>query len=102
MTTLNALCEGQDVLWLKRFVSAVGVIGHKVMVECQLKQLWCQHRHLNTLCQSYVTQRLSNLDPNTLILIWDTGTSFGLTQLRSDFIDYVKCDIPIKNATKVN
>ena len=102
MTTLNALCEGQDVLWLKRFVSAVGVIGHKVMVECQLKQLWCQHRHLNTLCQSYVTQRLSNLDPNTLILIWDTGTSFGLTQLRSDFIDYVKCDISVKDVTKVN
>ena len=33
------------------------------------------------------------LDPKSLILIWDTGASYGLTPFRSDFIDYVKCQI---------
>ncbi len=41
-------------------------------------------------------------DPCTLILIWDTGASFGLTPFRSDFIDYVECDIPVWDVTKVN
>ncbi len=41
-------------------------------------------------------------DPRTLILIWDTGTLFGLTPFCSDFIDYVECDIPVPDVTKVN
>lgn len=36
------------------------------------------------------------------VLIWDTGASFGLTPFRSDFIDYVEADIPVKDVTKVN
>ncbi len=43
-----------------------------------------------------------SLDPQMLILIWDTGASFGLTPFFSDFIDYVECDIPVKDVTKVN
>ncbi len=31
-----------------------------------------------------------HLDPKTLILIWDTGGSVGLTPFRSNFIDYVE------------
>ncbi len=41
-------------------------------------------------------------DPKSLILIWDTGASFGLTPFRSDFIDYVKCELPVRDVTKVN
>jgi len=41
-------------------------------------------------------------DPCTLILIWNTGASFGLMPFRSDFIDYVECDIPVRDVTKVN
>ena len=37
-----------------------------------------------------------------LILIWDMGASYGHTPFRSDFIDYVKCQIPVRNVTKVN
>ncbi len=37
-----------------------------------------------------------------MILIWDAGASFGLTPFRNNFIGYVKCDIPVKNVTKVN
>jgi hypothetical protein len=43
-----------------------------------------------------------HLDPKTLILIWNTGGSVGLTPFRSDFIDYVECDIDVPDVTKVN
>ena len=42
------------------------------------------------------------IDPKNLILIWDTGASFGLTPFRSDFIDYVQAEISVKDVTKVN
>ncbi len=42
------------------------------------------------------------LNPKTLILIWDTRASAGLTPFRSDFIDYVECEIDVHDITKVN
>ena len=36
------------------------------------------------------------------MLVWNTVDSYGLTLFRSDFIDYVKCDIPFKDITKGN
>jgi hypothetical protein len=42
------------------------------------------------------------LDPRSVILIWDTCASYGLTPFPSDFIDYVECDIPVRDVTKVN
>ena len=44
----------------------------------------------------------NHLDPKTLIFIWDTGGSAGLTPFCSDFIDYVECDIEVRDVTKVN
>ncbi len=41
-------------------------------------------------------------DPKSLILIWDVGASHGLTPFWSDFIDYVKCELPVRDVTKVN
>ena len=43
-----------------------------------------------------------HLDPKTLILIWDTGGSAGLTPFCSDFIDYVECEIDGRDIMKVN
>jgi hypothetical protein len=43
-----------------------------------------------------------NFDPLSFILIWETGAFFGLTPFCSDFIDYVECDIPVWDVTKVN
>ncbi len=43
-----------------------------------------------------------SLDLHHFILIWDTGTSFGLTPFQSDFINYAECDIPVWDVTKVN
>jgi hypothetical protein len=56
------------------------------------------------LCGTYEMHQsaLDRLDPNTLILIWDTGASAGLTPFWSDFIDYVKCEIDVRDITKVN
>jgi hypothetical protein len=42
------------------------------------------------------------LNPHSLILIWDTDASYGLTPLCNDFIDYVECDIPDWDVIKVN
>jgi hypothetical protein len=42
------------------------------------------------------------LNPKTLILIWDTGASAGLTPFQSDFIDYVECEIDVRDITKVD
>ena len=39
---------------------------------------------------------------HTIMLAWDTGAQFVLTPFKSDFVDYVECDIPIKDVTKVN
>jgi hypothetical protein len=39
------------------------------------------------------------LDPKFLILIWNTGVSFVPTPFRSDFIDYVKYEIPVRDIT---
>ena len=42
------------------------------------------------------------LDPKTLMLIWDTGASAGLTPFHSNFIDYVKCEIDVRDISNVN
>ena len=44
----------------------------------------------------------TRIDPNSLILVWDTGASLGLTPFRSDFIDYLDADIAIKDVTNIN
>jgi len=69
----------------------------------------CVNR-VNTLCGTYggTYENRSSFstglrDSKSLILIWDTGESYGLTPFRSDFIDYVKCcEIPVRDVTKVN
>ena len=42
-----------------------------------------------------------HLDLKRLILIWDTGGSAGLTPFCSDFIDYVECEIDVRDVMKV-
>ena len=37
-----------------------------------------------------------------MILVWDTGASYGLTRFRRDFINDVKCDLPAKDMPKMN
>ncbi len=42
------------------------------------------------------------LDPKTFIFIWHTGASAGLTPFYSNFIDYVECEIDVRDISKVN
>jgi hypothetical protein len=35
-------------------------------------------------------------------LVWDTGASFRLTPFRADFVDYVECQISVKDISKTN
>ena len=60
----------------------------------------------NLLCghilDNRVHQNCNRKDPRTMMLVWDMLAPYGLTPFRSDFIDYVKCDILVKDVTKVN
>ena len=38
----------------------------------------------------------------TTQFIWDSGASFGLTPYHADFINYVKCDIDVKDISMLN
>ena len=69
-----------------------------------MKQIKSALDRVALLCGTYeMHQSVSgHLDPKILILIWDTGGSVGLTPFRSDFIDYVECDIDVCGVTKVN
>jgi hypothetical protein len=42
------------------------------------------------------------MDSRSLILIWDTGAFYRLTPFCSVFIDFVECNIPVWDVTKVN
>ena len=37
----------------------------------------------------------------TMIMAWRNGASFGLTPFKAEFFDYMECDIPVKDVTKV-
>ena len=39
---------------------------------------------------------------HTVIFSWDTSALFGLILFKDEFFDYVECDIPVKDFTKVN
>ena len=56
--------------------------------------------HANILCGHIGYSRSQDTHPT--MLIWTNGTSFGLTPFKSNFIDYDKCNIPVKKITKVN
>lgn len=55
----------------------------------------CQHEHE---CSHYEPPKSFK----QMHLVWDTGASQGLTPFLNDFIHYHKCDIPVKDISKVN
>jgi hypothetical protein len=93
---------GTNFLQLYRLVSTFSTVDH-------VKNAQSCGSHVHTLCGTYggtyenqSSFSTGSLDPKSLILIWDTGVSYGLTPFRSDFIDYVKREIPGRDVTKVN
>jgi hypothetical protein len=101
--TLDGFCDGhKDFLQLYRLLSTFSTVDHVKNAQS------CVNR-VNTLRGTYggtyenrISFSTGLQDPKPLILIWDTGTSYGLTPFRSDFIDYVKCEIPVRDVTTVN
>ena len=102
---LDGFCDGhKDFFQLYRLLSTFSTVDH-------VKNAQSCVNHLNTLCGTYsysgTYENRSSFstglqDPKSLILIWDMGASYGLTPFWSDFIDYVKCEIPVRDVTKVN
>ena len=98
--TLASSCVGsQNFLSLPILMSKFTEMDHVQNVEklCQLLAALSyrslENRLYNSCQKNY---------PKTLMLIWDSGASFGITLFRSGFIDYVEADIPVKDVTKIN
>jgi hypothetical protein len=91
------------------------VVDHDFLCRPQLLKTFCNHdyrvRQIKLALDQFALLRGTFemhqsapdcLDPKTLILIWDTRASAGLTPFWSDFIDYVECEIDVCNITKLN
>ena len=94
---MSTIC--QDFLQLYRLLSTFSTVDHVKNAQS------CVNR-VNTLRGTYggTYEKRSCfspglLDPKSLILIWDKGVSYGLTPFQSDLIDYVKCEIPVRDVT---
>jgi hypothetical protein len=97
--TIASLCDGHhDFLRLPK------LIGTLCNHDYHVKQIKLALDRVALLRGTFEMHQSvpGHLDPKTLILIWDTGGSAGLTPFRSDFIDYVECDIDVRDVTKVN
>jgi hypothetical protein len=101
--TLDGFCdEHKDFLQLHRLLSAYSTVDHVKNAQSCVN---CVNVLRGTYGGTYENQCPHTndlLDPKSVILIWDTGASYGLTPFRSDFIDYVKCEILVRDVTKVN
>ena len=95
--TLDGFCDGhKDFLQLYRLLSTFSTVDHVKNAQS------CVNR-VNTLRGTYggtyenrISFSTGLQDPKSLILIWDTGASYGLTPF------HVKCEIPVRDVTKVN
>ena len=104
-STLDGFCDGnKDFLKLSRLLSRFHSVDHSKNAQECLDHVHATH---GTFGGTYGYENSGPqidvpLDPRQLMLIWDTGASFGLTLFQSDFIDYVACTIPVRDVTKVN
>jgi hypothetical protein len=96
-------------------LQSFSAVDHDFLRLPQLLKTFCNHDyHLSRiksvldrvalLCVTFEMHHSASdcLDPKTLILIWDTGASAGMTPFCSNFIDYVECEIDVQDITKVN
>ncbi len=97
-STLDGFLQSDvQFLQLPRLLSQFRSIDHEKNISSCIAQVAALRGTFENHSVGGVTK-----DPRTLILIWDTGALFGLTPFCSDFIDYVECDIPVRDVTKVN
>jgi hypothetical protein len=97
-STLDGFLRSEvQFLQLSRFLSQFQSIDHEKNISSCIAQVAALWGTFENCSVGGATK-----DPCTLILIWDSDASFGLTPFHSDFIDYKECDIPVWDVTKVN
>ena len=86
--TLDGFCDGhKDFLQLYRLLSTFSTVDHVKNAQSCVNRV---NAHCGTYGGTYenrISFSTGLQDPKSLTLIWDTGTSYGLTPFRSDFID---------------
>ena len=97
---IDSFCDGSiDFMSFVRLMSTFNEMYHAQNVQKLFQRL-------EVLSDRSLKNRACNasnkIDPKNLILIWDTGASFGIPPFKSDFIDYVESEIAVKDVTKVN
>ena len=99
-TDRNSFCDDENLYFLLLKILLPSFTNlHRVANVDELTQISNLLR--GQILENRVLQNSNHKDPRTMVLVWDTGDSHGLTLFSSDFIDYVKCDIPVKDVTKV-
>jgi hypothetical protein len=97
-STLNKFCSGNhDFLALPWLVNS---FSNSKFHEKNIKS--CLSRAAVLRGMFHVHHAGCTKDPKTMVLIWDTGASAGLTPFHSDFFDYVEVDFEIRDVTKAN
>jgi hypothetical protein len=91
------LRSDRDYLQIPRLLSKFTSIDHEKNISsciAQVAALWgtFENRPVGG----------GKLNPRSLILIWEMGASYRLTLFHSDFTNFVECDIPVWDVTKVN
>jgi hypothetical protein len=100
--TLDGFCKGKDFLQLFCLLSAYCTMDHEKNVQSCLARINMMHGSYEGTYESQCPHMDDPVGTKTTILIWDTGDSFGLTPFLSDFMDYAKCKISVRDITKVN
>ena len=109
---LDNLCGSIDFTRLPKLISKFQD-NHGTELKADLKDFLANNQHTthtNHIKTSMVRANLrcgclgysTSYYPCTTVIVLDTGASFGLIAFKSNFIDYVNCNIPVKDVTKVN
>ena len=100
-TARDILCDeyNRDFLQHHRLLSSFTKIFHVTNVADLTQRANPLRDHI---LENQVLQNSNGNDSRTMVLVWGTGAPYGLTPFRSDFIDYMKCNILVKEMTKVN
>jgi len=93
---LDSFCNSVDPLQLHRLLQGFSQQDHigasqQVVDRMNMLVLEANQQVWNTKLSYHKTP-----------LVWDTGASNGLTPFKSDFLDYMEVDIPVKDISKVN
>ncbi len=84
--TLDGFCDGhKDFLQLYRLLSTFSRVDHVKNAQSCVN---CVNTHRGTYggtYENYTSFSTGLQDPKSLILIWDTDASYGLTPFQSDF-----------------